>query len=333
MSELSIRPATRKGVRPIIDLYSESGGGKTYSALLLARGFVGPTGKMVMVDTESGRGELYSDVKEIGGYEVLSLGEPFSPAHYIQAVDAVERSGATIGILDSGSHEWEGLGGVLDQADESREKSGKDGLHNWRRPKMEHALFLQKLLRSSIPWIICLRAKYKTRQAKEGGKTVIIKDDALTPIQADDFIFEATAHGWIDLQHRFWPTKISHPALASCLPNGQPITLEHGRLLAQWCAAPGVSPSAPATTVLTSTANPANKLLADIRTATESIHGWHKGDPREKWESDGRQKLEAWLLANQLIGDGVRLADLSIERLEEVLAEVKRLLRGGGQLL
>lgn len=327
MSDLSIRQATRKGVRPIIDLYGESGSGKTFSALLLARGFVGPTGTMVLADTESGRGELYSDVKEIGGYDVLPIGEPFSPARCVQAIDAVEKSGATIGIFDSLSHFWEGIGGVLDMADQNEEKSGKAGLHNWRKPKMEHAMMVQKFLRSSIPWIICLRAKYKTRQAKDGGKTVIVKDDGLSPIQADDFIFEATAHGAIDLQHRFHPTKISHPALADCLPNGAPITIDHGRKLAAWCAASGTTPTA--TQAPTSATN---KLLGEIRTASEAIHGWKKGDSREKWETDGRQKLEAWLLANQLIGDGVKLADLSVERLEEVLAEVKRALAGGNLL-
>lgn len=329
MSDLTIRQATRKGVRPIISLYGESGSGKSFSALLLARGFVGPTGKMVMVDTESGRGELYSDVKEIGGYDVLPLGEPFSPARYIQAIDAVEKSGAAIGLLDSCSHEWEGLGGVLDQADENRERSGKDGLHNWRKPKMEHAMFLQKILRSSIPWLVCLRAKYRTRQAKENGKTIIIKDDQLTPIQADDFIFESTCHGFITLDHAFHPTKISHPALAACLPNGQPITLEHGRLLAAWCAAPGSAPTASSA----AQTNPSSKLLGDIRTATESIHGWKKGDPREKWESECRQKLEAWLLENGIIGDGTSLGELSVDRLTEVLAEAKRVIRPGGQLL
>lgn len=322
---LQIRPATRQGVNPIVSLYGESGSGKSFSALLLARGFVGPKGKMVQIDSEAGRGELYSDVKEIGGYDVLPLKEPFSPMRYVEAMAAVENSGAAIGIIDQASSEWDGLGGVLDMAEQNAEDSKKAGLHNWRKPKMEHALFIQKLLRSTIPWIVSLRAKYKTRQVKDNGKTVIVRDENLSPVQAEDFIFESTIHGAITLDHKFWPTKISHPALASCLPNGQPITLEHGRLLAAWCAAPGTAP-APTTTVPTSATN---KLLGEIRTASESIHGWNKSHPRGKWETDGRQKLEAWLLANQLIGDGVKLADLSVERLEELLSEVKRTLTGG----
>jgi hypothetical protein len=38
----AFRPATRTEAKPLIGLYAESGNGKTWSALLLARGFVGP---------------------------------------------------------------------------------------------------------------------------------------------------------------------------------------------------------------------------------------------------------------------------------------------------
>lgn len=317
---MNIRPATRQGVRPIIDLYSESGGGKTYSALCLARGFVGPSGKIVIVDTEEGRGELYADVAPFAPYDVLPLASPFSPKRYIEAITAVEQSGASIGILDSGSHEWEGLGGVLDMAGENEAESKRAGLHNWKTPKMEHALFVQKLLRSTIPWVVCLRAKFKTRQIREPGKkTEIVKDDYLTPMQAEDFIFEATVHGEIDMRHNFHQRKISHPDLAKCLPNGEPITVEHGRLLAQWCASPGKIAAGP----------DKNALLAEVRAITEPIHGWKKGTSSQADWAAAKEKLEGWLVGNGIIGDSAKLGDLTAERLVEVLSEVKTALARG----
>lgn len=318
MSDLQIRKATRQGVRPLISLYAESGAGKTYSALLLARGFVGPSGKMVLVDSESGRGELYSDVPEFGGYDVLPLTEPFSPARYIEAMDVVENSGAAIGCIDSGSAEWESIGGVLDMADTAREKSGKDGLHNWRKCKMEHALFIQKLLRSPIPWIICLRAKFKTRQARDNGKTVIIKDDVLSPLQSEEFVYESTCHGYLDMQHRFFPTKISHPDLAKCLPNGSPITLEHGRLLASWCANPGQSPTTQPTK--TQGGKPLASMLRELRDCTTSVHHWN--GQKENWEF-AKGLLESWLMEQNIIAATEELSKLSPERLSQVLDETK----------
>jgi hypothetical protein len=238
---MSLQRATRQGVRPLIAFYSESGCGKTYSALLLARGFVGPQGKIGMIDSESGRGSLYADVIP-GGYDVLQLTEPFSPQRYIQAVQVVEKSGAAIGIIDSASHEWENTGGVLDMAAVNEEKSGKS-LNVWRLPKLEHAKFMLKLLQSPIPWIICLRAKYKTRQGKNAqGKTEIVKDDFTTPIQAEDCIYEMTAHGEIMPDHSLRLTKWSHPALKSCFPSKGPVTIEHGALVRQWCDTPGGTP-------------------------------------------------------------------------------------------
>lgn len=176
-----IKPATRVGINPLIVAYSESGCGKTYSALLLARGMAGPSGKIVVADSESGRASLYADVLP-GGFETFGIDAPFSPARYVEAIDAIEASGAAVGIIDSGSHEHEGPGGVLDMAMENEHRSGRAGLHNWKTPKFEHAKYVQRLLRIKIPIIICLRAKYKTRQ-------VSIRAPALRPGRLDKYYY------------------------------------------------------------------------------------------------------------------------------------------------
>lgn len=272
------------------------------SGLLLARGFVGPTGKIGMIDTESGRGSLYADVIQ-GGYDVLQLSEPFSPARYIEAIRAIENSGAGIGMIDSGSHEWEGLGGVLDMAGDRESKSGKPGLHNWREPKMEHAKFMLKLLQSPLPWIICLRAKHKTRQAKnQQGRTEIVKEDFTTPIQADDFIFEMTCHGEILQDHTFRLTKCSHPSLRQAMPNNEMTTIEHGKRLAEWCAAPGVS-----------------KPQDDIKSLRNKL-----------WESlkDVRGQATKWSDVQQMLWDEMgmdstkRVADLTADELKSLIHRV-----------
>lgn len=302
-----LRPATRQGVKPLIALYSESGCGKTYSSLLIARGFVGPSGAIAMIDTESGRGSLYADVLP-GGYKVLELDAPFTPQRYIEAMNAVETSGVAIGIIDSGSHEWEGAGGVLDQAAENEEKSGKPGLHCWKNPKLSHGLWIRTLLRSKLPWIVCLRAKYKSRQTKnEAGKTIIIKDDHTSPIQAEDFIFEATAHAEILSDHSIILTKCSHPALRQCFPTKGPITMQHGELIANWCAAggspqtgtspsPGSSPSPSAATAKTKLTDA--QKVEKWRQRCISAGGGHESYGVEYAVEQGiiadTQGLEAW---------------------------------------
>lgn len=298
-----IKRATRVGVRPLVSLYSESGCGKTYSSLLLARGFVGPQGKVAMVDSESGRGSLYADVLP-GGYDVLELTAPFTPARYVEAIEAVEKAGYSIGLLDSGSHEWEL--GVLDMAAENEAKSGKTGLHCWRQPKLEHSKFLLRLLRSSIPWIVCLRAKHKSRQTKdERGKTVIIKDEHTSPLQSEDFLFEMTVHGEILADHSFRITKWSHPSLKTCFPSSGPITSEHGKMLAQWCAAPGGSPSVAPTESL-------KELKRKLRSLAGSLWGEDPKDP---------SKFELWLIGKKIIEPDHKLAALTEDELREVLTK------------
>lgn len=302
---MEIKPATRQAVRPLICFYAESGCGKTYSALLLARGFVGPTGRIILADTENGRGSLYADVLP-NGYDVIQVTDPFNPTKAIQCIETIEQSGAAIGILDSGSHFWEGIGGVLDQAGANEEKSGKQGLHNWRTPKMDHQKFVGRLLRSSIPWIICLRAKHKTRQSKVDGKTVIIKDDYTTPLQAEDFIFEMTVHCEIMQDHTLRPTKVSHPGLAACFPAGQMVTENHGRILAEWCANPK-HPKQPEP-------DQRKVLLADLWAKLKPVRGDQKN-----WT-----QAEVWLVDKGLIHDTELILEMDYIRLNELAAAIKK---------
>ena len=245
--------ASRSSAIPLIVFYSESGCGKTYSALLLGRGIAGDK-PLNVIDTERGRASIYADDPKIGGYQVAQLEEPYSPQRHIEYITAAE-VGAGCVILDSGSHEWEGTAGVCNQAGENEEQSKRAGLHNWKKPKEQHALFLAKLMRAKVPIIVCLRAKYKTRQMKgtkemadsgmigfnQVGKTAIVKDNHVSPIQAEDFIFEATMHVLINQDHTVVVTKGGTPELRACLPkdNTTPITIEHGQAIARWIAGGG----------------------------------------------------------------------------------------------
>lgn len=264
----TIKPATRQGVKPLIGMFGASGTGKTMTALLLARGLVGDTGKIVMLDTESGRGSLYADVIP-GSYETIEFREPFSPARYIEAIQLAESKGANVLVIDSASHEWEGIGGVTEMAGNIAEAAAKkwgkewDGsiqFGHWKTPKMEHQKFVLKLLQSPLAIIVCLRAKQKSKQVKgtqqmadDGliesksiGKTCVVKDRFASPIQAEDFIFEMMAYMEILKDHSVCVIKHSHPSLRQCFPADfkEPISIEHGKKLAAWCNAAGTPVSA-----------------------------------------------------------------------------------------
>src|SRR5262249_6120160 len=231
------RPAKRSEAKPLIGLYSESGCGKTWSSLMLARGFVGEKGRIGMIETESGRGEAYADLLP-GGYAVLPIRESFAPSEYGKALTAAEDAKLDALIIDSASHEWEGAGGVLAMA-AAAQAAGTKGVLTWQKPKMEHQRhFMLRLMQTPIPLVIvCMRAKYpmiETRNKK--GEKEWVRSEVLEPKQSDDILFEMFVHGWIDREHRLHVTKYTRPDLAQVIRDNEPITIDTGRALAQWAA-------------------------------------------------------------------------------------------------
>lgn len=247
---ISIRPAVASEAKPLIGLYAESGKGKTKSALLLAKGFAGDMARVVMIETESGRGEAYADDPLVGGFQVISLRGDFSPSTYGAAIAEAERSLAKVLIVDSASHEWEGVGGVLAMA-AANQAANKKGPIVWQQPKIQHQReFMGRLLQTPIPLVIvCMRAKYpmyevKARHVEQweaagspGNRPKIgewARHWALEPKQADDILYEMFVHGWIDDEHRFRGTKYTLEVLRQVLVDGEPISAATGERLGAW---------------------------------------------------------------------------------------------------
>ena len=97
------KKAERKSAKLRAAFCGTSGSGKTYSALLLARGL---GDKVAVIDTERGSSELYAD---LFGFDVAQLAPPFTPQRYIELI----RMAATqydVLVIDSLSHAWAGEG-------------------------------------------------------------------------------------------------------------------------------------------------------------------------------------------------------------------------------
>ncbi len=262
------RKAITSEAKPLIGLYSESGCGKTKSALLLAKGFCGDMSKVGMIETEAGRGEAYANEPDIGGYNVLSIRAEFSPTTYGEAISAAEKADLQCLIVDSASHEWEGLGGVLGMAAQNQ-ADGKKGPLVWQKPKMDHARqFMLRLTQTPIPLVIvCMRAKYPMKEVKHSdiewweksgqhGKPPKlgewIRSSVLEPKQSEDILYEMFVHGWIDKEHCFHGTKYTLDKLRGVFLDSKPITIETGQRLAEWASGQTnngatVSDKAPAT--------------------------------------------------------------------------------------
>jgi hypothetical protein len=261
----AFRPATRSEAKPLIGLYAESGCGKTWSALLLARGFVGPNGKIGMIETEGGRGEANVGREPVGQFLVRPIRGDFSPMEYGKAITDAENEKLDALIIDSASHEWEGAGGVLAMA-AANDAAGKKGVLVWQQPKINHQRhFMLRLMQTPIPLVIvCMRAKYPMEQ--NGNNWV--RSKVLEPKQAADILFEMFVHGWIDEQHKFHATKYTVPEVASVLKDGEPISIATGERLAAWAKGGDQSPrQSPSQDAVGNSAGAANAAPADLSDA------------------------------------------------------------------
>lgn len=268
-----IKPATRQGVKPLVGFYGKSGSGKTMSALLFARGIVGASGRIVLIDTENKRGSIFADLIP-GGYSALDLDAPFSPDRYQEAIAEAEKVADVI-VIDSMSHEWSGEGGVLDMADSELERMGggdNNKMRSWIKPKMSHKMMVQRLLRTKCALICCLRGEEKTHitKAADGQKGKVITDEFSTPLFDPRFIFEmllnfeCVAHDGVG--GYVTPRKITHPSIAALLPKeNEQIGEKHGQALAAWCSAAGTpAVKKPLTTATAKTRDWMLEQLKDI---------------------------------------------------------------------
>lgn len=202
MPVVQIRQAKREGARLLIMLAGVSGGGKTRTALEIAYGLTKRSpDKIGFLDTENRRGSLYSRVFEGSEEEprqhtsttpfwIADLFAPFSPDRYTKAIHEFQDAGVEVLIVDSGSHEWEGIGGCVDIAE-----AGNPKMPNWNKAKAEHKKFMNALLTCNMHVILCLRAREKAkpeRQVVDGRDKLVYVDMGLQAITEKNVLFEAT---------------------------------------------------------------------------------------------------------------------------------------------
>lgn len=233
MSFLKIETASREGAKTVTAFAGISGSGKTFSAILYAYGLAKRNAaKVGFLDTENRRGRLYADILPgKAQFLIADMAAPFSPARYSEAIKQFEAAGVEVLVIDSVTHEWEGIGGCDDIANEGV-TPGKPG--RWNKAKREHKKFMDVLLQSSMHIVVCVRAREKTKIEQQNGKAVFIPQ-GIQPVQEKNFMFEMTASLMMDDQGARQQVMKCPAALQSYLGRGQGyITVEDGEQVRAW---------------------------------------------------------------------------------------------------
>lgn len=233
---VKIAKATREAVPLLISIAAVSGGGKTFSALLLAAGLAGENGVVGFMDTENKRGKMYADNPDIvkalpRGYEYSELRAPFSPSRYIEHIDAFEAMGCHVLVVDSGSHEWEGDGGCTDIAENNKLR----GTPNWIMAKREHKRLMNRMMASPMHIIFCIRARDKIKVVKDASGKDQFVPQGLQPIQEKNFTFEMTLSFLLDeTTHEFSFIKKCPASLVSIFGEKRLLSKDIGTQLRLW---------------------------------------------------------------------------------------------------
>ncbi len=186
--------AERKAVLLRAGLCGPTGSGKTKTGLILGSRMVEQLdiGPLYVIDSESRSSLRYAySPRSREGYRFKHVPMPeddYSPAAYLAALEHCESEGAGVIIIDSLSHVWAGINGVLELVDQVTEKSRSRNAFSegWKTMTPIYNRLVQRLLGSSAHVIFTLRAKTEwvieenergKREPKKVGMGAVMRDN------------------------------------------------------------------------------------------------------------------------------------------------------------
>jgi len=235
---MQLTRATRKKSKLRLNISGPAGSGKTYSALLMAKGLIGSWDKIAVIDTENGSASLYS---HLGDFNTIDLQPPYTPERYNEAIDACVSGGIECIIIDSSSHEWSGTGGCIEINEKLAQSKFKGNTWSaWSQTTPRHDSFVNKVLQAPVHIITCTRSKMETVMTDDKK----VKKLGMKDIQREGWEYELTVSLNID--------RDTHMAMASkdrtnLFEGKDPfvITEKTGKAILKWCETGVEAPKKP----------------------------------------------------------------------------------------
>jgi hypothetical protein len=176
-------PAVRSEEPLLLGMIGPPGGGKTLSALKLAKGIQSVRGgDIIMIDTEGGRSRKYSDVIP---FKIAEMAPDANSAAFLEAIRAQLPSKPAAIIVDSMSDEHERY---LAWHDEMVPGMGGNEWAAWAKPKAARKQLISGILKIKTPLIFTFRAREKTKQnpdpnARRNEKIINIGWQPVAPLE------------------------------------------------------------------------------------------------------------------------------------------------------
>lgn len=202
----SFTTATRTSTKARIALCGPSGSGKTWTALTLAHAL---GERIAVIDTERGSASKYAGVNN-WKFDTVAPGK-FSPEALTGLLAEAGQEGFDVLVLDSWSHYWMGVDGMLEQVDK-RARNGNN-FSGWKEVRPDERRMIDALI--SYPGHVIATLRVKTEyviEENERGKKVPRKI-GLKPEQREGVEYEFDLVGDLDHENTLTVTKSRIPNL------------------------------------------------------------------------------------------------------------------------
>lgn len=207
---IEFKPATREASYARIALTGPSGSGKTYTALALALGL---TDKVAVVDTERGSASKYVG---LNGWQFDTVQpDSYSPKSLVDILGVAAGAGYGAIVIDSLSHYWMGVDGMLEQAD--RHSVRGNTFAGWKEVRPDERRMIDALV--SFPGHVIVTMRSKTEyvieendRGKKGPRKVGMK-----PEQREGIEYEFDLVGDLDYDNTLTVVKSRIHTLAKAV--------------------------------------------------------------------------------------------------------------------
>ncbi len=199
--------ASSKGSYLRCAIVGPSGAGKTWTALTIASQF----GEPFLIDTERSSALKYAKHFK---FKHANIPGDFNPRNYIAACHAAIEAGAKVLVVDSLSHAWEGVGGVLEFVDNvAKRQKTANSFQAWREGTPLQNELVDGLLGLKCHLVCTMRSKMEYAQQSDGGKTRVVKL-GMGAIQRNGIEYEFDVVLEMDLEHDCTVGKTRFPELS-----------------------------------------------------------------------------------------------------------------------
>ena len=206
---IQFKKAVKTEAKLRLALAGIAGSGKTYTALSLAT-LLADGKPVAVIDTERGSASKYAD---LFAFDVIEL-DTFHPDRYIEAIQAAVTAGYEVIVIDSLTHAWNGVGGLLELHEQivKRQKT-PNSYTAWSDVTPIQNRLINTITGANIHIIATMRSKQEYVQTKNERGGTEIRKAGMGAVQRDGMEYEFDVFAEMDIDHNMLVQKSRCPEL------------------------------------------------------------------------------------------------------------------------